>query len=445
MSQKVGQSWRGLNVVACGAALILLPGCTQKGKSDRRPAAPSVVVTETRTMDVPLIVSTNATTRASSQVTISARVKGFLKQVLFTEGADVKKDQLLFVIEEDPFEAALAQANAQLAEAEASVKKAEESKAREIAQAQVDLSLAAELLAGVEDQRARLLFSRNAAAKGDLDLAEANLKKSNAQVSADRASLEQAKADFATNILSAKAKRAQADAAVRDAAINLSYCRMTAPIDGRIGEALVKAGNLVGAGGDTSLATIQQLDPMGVDLEVSSRYLPRVTNLVANGFQIRIEVGTDDIRTYTGRVDFIDNTVNRNTSTFLLKAKMPNPSKSLLPGEYARAFATVEDRKGVVVIPEKAVIESQAGATAYVVDPEGKVAVVSVKVEPDTYRGLKVVRAGRTAGQKVVVEGLQLVRPGMPVETEIVPFDSFILPSDAPPTVLTEDSAPAGR
>ncbi len=416
------------------AVLTLLQGCSDKGKSVRESPPPTVVVTEVRVMDVPLVVTSNATTRAVGHVTVIAQVKGILKEVLFTEGTDVKKNQPLFVIDEEPFKVSLALAKAQRAEADASVKRSDQSKAREVAQAQLDLNLAALLLTQVDFQRVKLLFGRNAAAKGDLDLADANMKKAEAQVAANRASLDQAKADFETNILAAKAKMGQAEASVRDAEINLGYCRINAEIDGRIGEALVKVGNLVVTGQDSALATIQKLDPMGIEMQVSSRYLPRVTALVAQGLVIRVEVGVVDVRSFSGRVDFIDNVINRNTSTFLLKAKVPNPAKSLLPGEYARMFATIEDRKGVLVVPEKAIVETQAGTTVFLVGSDGKVVVAAVELEDDTYQGLKVVKSGLKAGQKVIVEGLQSVRQGVTVKTEDVRPDPLTNATEPPAT-----------
>ena len=141
-----------------------------------------------------------------------------------------------------------------------------------------------------------------------------------------------------------------ARAAVRDAELNLGYCRMFAPIDGRIGEAKVKVGNLVGptsaGGGDfTELATIQQLDPMGVDVRLSSRYLDRATRLIRQGLTVRLfrpGLEGDQEHPYEGECYFIDNTVDQTTSTFLVKAEVPNPAGTLLPGEYVKLRMVVD-------------------------------------------------------------------------------------------------------
>src|SRR5262249_10152747 len=151
------------------------------------------------------------------------------------------------------------------------------SKAREIALAQLHLDEAQHALDQVEEKRERTLQARGAATIEDVDRKHALLKKSTAQVEADQASLEQTRTDYETNILAARAKVEAARAAVRDAEINLGYCRMTAPIDGRIGELRVKLGNLVGPDQQSDLVTIQQLNPMGVDANPPARRLQRVT------------------------------------------------------------------------------------------------------------------------------------------------------------------------
>lgn len=146
---------------------------------------------------------------------------------------------------------------------------------------------------------------------------------------ADTAAHQQSLADYDINILSAQAKIEQARADLRSAEIDLSYCRMTAPIRGRIGQLQVKLGNLVGSatssGDSTSLVTVQQLDPMGVDLRPPSRYLPIITRLVKQGLEIKLRVEGQRDHPYTGKITFLDNTVDATTSTVLVKAEVPNP------------------------------------------------------------------------------------------------------------------------
>src|SRR5271170_7138093 len=177
---------------AAGVALLVLAGC-------RGPAAPSessppaVGVVESRRMDVPVEFRPNATTRALEDVTIRARVRGFLTERHFAEGALVKKGQLLLVIDEEPYKVALRSARARLAEAEAALLKAEESKGREVSAAQLDLDRAQMLLAQIQEKRVRALVSRSAGSAEDLDKTEADRKRWESQVEADRAYLAQAK------------------------------------------------------------------------------------------------------------------------------------------------------------------------------------------------------------------------------------------------------------
>src|SRR5262249_32754637 len=158
-------------------------------------------------------------------------------------------------------------------------------------------------------------------------------------------------------------------------------------------------------------------NPMGVDIQASSRYLDRASQLVRRGLDVRVSrpgVEGDVVPTYDGKAFFIDNTIDPKTSTFLVKAQVDNPDQTLLPGEYVTLDITVGELPGAVVVPEQAVIETQAGPTVYTVDAQGKVAVAPVKAGV-TYEGLRVIESGLKAGTPVIVEGIQLVRPGITV------------------------------
>jgi len=400
-------------------------GCREAPKPVN-PPPPLVGVVESQRMDVPILATPNGTTRALEEVAIRARVRGFLTERHFDEGSFVKKGQLLLVIEEEPYRIALDAAIAKRSEARAMLEKAEKSKAREIAKAKLSLDQAQLLLAQVEERRARALLSRNAGSREEFDKAEAERKKDEAQIESDQANLEQSKTDYDVDILAAKSQIQAAEAQVRNAELDLGYCRMYAPFPGRIGEAKIKVGNLVGpvsseASDLTTLATIQQLDPMGVDVQVSSRYLERATNLVKRGESFirltRPGADGDEEHPYEGQCYFIDNTIDPTTSTFLIRARIPNPNNTLLPGEYVKLRIVVNEVKNATVVPEQAVTETQAGPVVYVVDGTGKVAVQRVDAA-QTFEGLRIVTKGLEAGVPVIVEGLQLIRPGIAVKTE---------------------------
>ncbi len=414
------------NVVGWTSTVLALPGLVgcQKPVAQAEPPPPVVGVVDSQRMSVPIIARPNGTTRALEDVSIRARVRGFLTERHFEEGSEVKKNQLLFVIDEVPYQIALQSARAKQAEAAAALKKVQASKAREVAAAQLALDEAQLLLSQLEERRSRALLARNAASREDEDRAEANLKKAAAQVEADRASYDRSKSDYEVNILSARAQLDEAIAAVKNAELDLGYCRMYAPFPGRIGEAKIKVGNLVGptapGGNDaTVLATIQQLDPMGVDILVSSRYLDRATALTHDGLTCRLTrpgVQGEQEHPYEGVCFFIDNTIDPTTSTFLVKARIPNPQQSLLPGEYVKLRLVVDRLDNAVVVPEKAVIETPDGPVVYIVDRDQKVAIQRVKAD-QTFEGLRAITEGLVAGIPVIVEGWQLVQPGRAVKT----------------------------
>lgn len=424
------RAWVALGVAAAAAAA---PGCARKAAEGRTPPPPVVSVVEARRMTVPIMVRPIGTTRALQEVSVRARVRGFLQEIHFTEGADVKKGQLLFVIDEEPFKAKLADAQAKLEQAEAALKKARESKAREVAQAQLAVGRAMLALSEVEERREQSLLQRKASSIEDVQRKQALRLRDAAQVESYKASLDQAKADFDTDIAAAVADVNGAKARVTDAKIDLGYCRMFSPIDGRIGLAKVKAGNLVGpmtnAGGAdyTELGVVRQLDPMGVDIQVSSRYLDRITPLIAGGlpalvFKPGVEGEAD--RRYPGKANVIDNQIDPTTSTFRVQAEVSNPDRTLLPGEYVKVESKAGEFKDAVVVPEQAVIETQAGPRVYLVDGQGTVSVVPVKASY-TYQGLRVLEAGVEPGQRVIVEGLQLVRAGATVKAEPAPPEVY--------------------
>ena len=173
----------------------------------------------------------------------------------------------------------------------------------------------------------------------------------------------------------------------------------------------------------TELAVIRQLDPMGVDMQVASRYLDRVTQLIAQGLPVEVYrpgLQGEEARRFPGKATVIDNTIDATTSTFRVQAEVPNPQKTILPGEYVKADVKVGEARDAVVVPEQAVIETQAGPSIYTVDSQGKAAVAMVKAT-FIYHGLRVLESGIKPGQKVIVDGLQLVRPGMAVKAESAP------------------------
>ncbi len=441
--------WLALGLACAWAAIS---GCSPRAAADRVSPPPVVSVVEARRMTVPVMAEPIGTTTALQEVSIRARVRGFLRESHFKEGADVKAGQLLFVIDEEPFKAKLAEAQAALQQAEAALKKARESKAREVAAAQLDVGRTMMALSEIEERREQALSKRNASTQEEVQRKQALHQRDAAQVEAEKASLDQAKADFETQIAAAQADVAGAKARVADAQIDLSYCRMSSPIDGRAGLAKVKLGNLVGPatgggiGDYTELLVVRQLDPMGVDMTVSSRYLDRIARLISQGLPIEIfrpGIEGDEAHRFPGKATVIDNTINPTSSTFLVRAEVANAAKTILPGEYVKGYARVGEVRDAIVVPEQAVLETQAGPIVYTVDKQGKVATVPVRAS-FAHEGLRVLESGLQPGQEVIVEGLQLVRAGMTVKTRPASLDASTASERPAGTKPDENAEPAG-
>lgn len=390
------------------------------------PPPPEVTVAKPVQQPVLSYLEYTGTTRAVETVEVRARVKGFLKEKHFQEGTKVKVGQLLLVIDEEPFQAQLELAKAKLSEAEAALATAQQSKAREIAEAQVALDEAQLLLARVGEARQRNLRARNAASQEDVDQAEADRKKFEAQVAADLASKEQAYADYETNILAAKASIASAKASVRSAEIDLGYCRMYAPIDGEITRSLVDVGNLVGDGQATLLATIVKTDPIYAYVSVSESDVLRFKEMIREGkredyraAKTPLELGLSNEVGFPhkGRVQYVDPGVDPGTGTVGARGIFPNPEGVIDPGMFARVRVPFEQRDNALLVPERALGADQGGRYLLVVGKGNVVERRSVSVGTEV-GDLRVVDGKIGVNDLVVIDGLQRARPGLKVRPE---------------------------
>ncbi|GAC1522180.1 MAG: efflux RND transporter periplasmic adaptor subunit [Collimonas sp.] len=303
---------------------------------------------------------------------IGARAAGIVLKRNFREGSDVKAGQVLYQIDPAPLRAAYDSAQATLARAEANL-----------------------TTATLKAQRYKPLVDVNAVSKQEYDDTVAAQK--------------QAAADVA----SAKAAR-------QTASLNLGYATVTSPISGRIGRALVTEGALVGQGEVTQLAVVQQIDPIYVNLTQSSTDLLKLQQAMKSGQlqsagqgQAKVTLVTEDGRPYpqSGKLLFSDLTVDANTGAVTLRAEFPNPDRSLLPGMYVRAKLEQAVNASALTVPQQAVQRDLNGSSVFVVGADNKVAVRPVKA--DVAQGDKwIVSDGLKAGDKVIVEGMQKVKPG---------------------------------
>jgi len=348
---------------------LLFWGCKKESKNPPKPPPPEVSVEKVALQTVPVHLNYVATTDSVKTVDIRARVEGFLEKRMFVEGADVKKGHVVFVIEKAPYQAELEGSLAQLARDKAV------------------LSFALDQV-----KRYKPLAEKDFVTQEALEDYETKAREAAAAVKADLAKIKQDR-------------------------LNLGYCTMYAPLDGRIGRTLVNVGNLVGAGGqDTKLATIMQLDPLYVYFSPSEKDL-RLILKYRQEKEIPVDVILSDNSTHAhpGKVDFIDNTADPKANTINMRAVIPNPEKTLLPGIYVQAHLFLCDVPDIPLITEKAIAEDQTGMYVYVVGKDNKVEKRLVKVG-FLYKRQKIIWKGLKAGDRVITEGLQMVRPGMVVQ-----------------------------
>jgi membrane fusion protein (multidrug efflux system) len=311
---------------------------------------------------------------------------------------------------------------------ESALTKAVDSKAREIAQATLALDTASKELARIEEARQAELLRRSAASKDDYDKARANYDRTAAQVDADKANLEQAKADYETNILAAKAKVASAKSDLESAELDLGYCRITAPIDGRITRKLVDKGNLVGDGAATLLATIVQMNPMYAYCTVSEADLLRFRKMVKTGARVDfrkelvpmdLELANETDWDHHGRIDYADPGVDPSTGTILARGVFPNDDNSLVPGLFVRLRVPLESHADALLVPEEAISADPTGKYVLLVD--GKHEVSRRRVDTGALvDGMRQITSGLSAGDLVVINGLQRARPGQKVAPKAV-------------------------
>ncbi|MCD6617264.1 efflux RND transporter periplasmic adaptor subunit [Aeromonas veronii] len=362
----------GLALLATG----LLAGCGDKGgapqgQSGMPPAAVNVVTLQSG----PLMLTTELTGRSAPLRVAEVRpqVSGIILKRLFTEGSDVKAGDLLYQIDPAVYQAAVASAKANLAKAEAN-----------------------EQSARLKAQRYQELLKVKSISRQDYDDADASWKQAKAEIMASKAAL-------------------------RTAEINLGYTRITAPISGRIGKSAVTEGALVTAQQADSLTAIQQLDPMYVDVRQSTADLLRLKRLVAEGKLTqdeqkgaKVTFQLEDGSTYgeEGSLQFSDVTVDETSGMVTLRVIVPNPHQLLLPGMFMRATLQEGERAQGLLVPQTAVTRTpNGGATVMVVTADNKVELRNVQLSRVVGSNW-VVESGLTSGERVIVAGLQKVRPG---------------------------------
>ena len=387
-----------LVVVALGGL-----ACSKKAESKaepkggpRVPPVPvAVAVAEQKSM--PVQIQAIGSVEAYTVVSVKAQVGGELVKVHFKEGQDVKKGDLLFTIDRRPFEAALAQAQATLAQHQAQVRQAEANLARD--QAQLEN-------ARVEEERYKKLVSGGFVAREQYDQFLTAYKTAEATLEADKAAVATARALVRAD-----------ESLVETARLNLAYTEIRSSVDGRTGSLMLHEGNVVRSGGtsDSTLLVINQIQPIYVSFTVPQQQLSVIKTYMQAGTLSVEALPAGEKRPERGVVTFVDNAIDPATGTVRLKASFPNAEKRLWPGQFANVTLTLTVDPQAIVVPSQAVQSGAQGPYVFVVKPdftvENRRVVVARTQGSDT-----VIASGLQPGEQVVTDGQPRLTSGAKVE-----------------------------
>ncbi|HEX4823778.1 MAG TPA: efflux RND transporter periplasmic adaptor subunit [Candidatus Polarisedimenticolaceae bacterium] len=350
-----------------------LASCGDKQAATAPPAPAPVVVAKAEVKTVPVAIRSIGNVEAMASVAMRSRVAGSILEVHIADGADVTKGQTLFTIDPEPFKIALAGAEAQLGRDQALLEKAKSDVARY------------EKLVEKE-YVTREQYEGAVAQSGSL------------------------------------AQTIQADKAAVDAArLNVSYCTITAPINGKAGTVMLRTGNLVKANDDPPLVTILQMKPIHVTFSIPEKRLPEVREASAkHQLDVRASNKGETGGGHPGRLAFIDNTVDTTTGTIKLRGEFPNDDRALWPGQYVEVALTVSEQADVVVVPASAIQVGQQGSYVYVVKQDNTAEMRPVQIGR-TENGAAIVASGLAGGDTVVIDGQLRVVNGAKVAPKASP------------------------
>jgi multidrug efflux system membrane fusion protein len=360
----------GLLAATLLASLLPLAGCSSKpaeSQGMRMEFRVPVTVAKAVVKTMPVQVEAIGNVEAYSTVSVRAQVAGEIERAYFTQGQDVKKGQLLFTLDRRPFEATLHQYEANLARDQA-----------QLANAQV------------QAERNHKLFEAGIISKDQYDTIRTNAQALEATERADRAAIENAK-------------------------VNLSYCSIYSPIDGRTGSFQIYPGNIAKVN-DTVLVVINQMHPIFVTFAVPEQYLAEVKKYRAVGpLAVQALIPNDPRPPAVGQLAFIDNAVDTATGTIKMRAEFQNPDNRLWPGQFVNVAMRLTAHPNATVVPSQSVQTGQAGKYLFVVKPD-ETAELRPVVAGETVNGETVIEKGVAPGDTVVTDGQLLLAPGSKVQ-----------------------------
>ena len=361
---------------------LLMAGCSPSSTGSKEEKPTPVQVSYPVEREVTDYSDHTGRTAAVDSVELRARVWGYLDKVNFKEGMLVKKGDVLFEIDPRNYKAALEQAEGNLASAEAKAQRLE-----------WDL------------KRAQTLVSSRSISREEYDKVFGDRSEAVASIAALKGAVDQARLD-------------------------LGFTKVTAPVTGRVGRAVVTEGNLVQSGqsGGTVLTTLVSVDPMYAYFDVDERTVLRVRQLIREGkvksardvvWPVFLGLANEEGYPHKGTIDFVDNQVNPKIGTLRLRGVFANKNELLSPGYFVRVRVPIGYPHKALLITERAIDSDQGQKIVYIVDSDGKVAIRPVRLG-SLHDGLRVVEDGLGLDDRVIVTGLQQVRPGMPVEPNVV-------------------------
>jgi membrane fusion protein (multidrug efflux system) len=362
---------------------LLTAGCDSGPQQTVEAPPPGVLVAKVARRQLSETIEYVGQTVAVNDVSLRAQVSGYLLERKFEEGQDVEQGAELFIIDPSLYEAGVAAAEGAVAQAEAAVARADK-----------------------DVKRYQALIKQQSVSQQQLDDAESEL-------------------------LQASANLKTAEAKLQKAQIDLSHTTIKAPISGRIGRAAASVGDLVSPQ-TGELARLVELDPIYANFSVSERDVVAAKRrnqagneeLDLDKIEVRLRLPDGSAYEHVGRLDFIDNVVDRKTGTIVLRARFDNPQKLLVPGLYVSTMLGREETIDKLVIPQSAVQEDQAGVFVMVVAPDSKVELRRIATG-QAYAGELVVDSGLEPDEQVIVEGIQKVRPGLLVDAKLAPRPSM--------------------
>jgi membrane fusion protein, multidrug efflux system len=372
MKKVCSNFWAALSVLTAFSA------CEKRAPEAMSAGPPEVLITEVVQKEVPVFRQWVGTVNGIQNAEVRARTEGYLTTISYQQGGYVKQGDVLFLIDSRPFIAALDQAKGQLSEAQAT-------------------------LLGVEldAKRAKELFQQQVISE---------------QEYTNKTQLYQTKL----------AAVVAAQAAVEQAQLNLDYTKIVSPLDGIAGQQEAQIGDLVGTGANSVLTTVSQINPVWFYLPISEQtyweFAGRLKELMAvpeakRKENVELILPDGGVYSHKGKFAFLNRQVDPKTGTIQVAVSFPNPELTLRPGQYGIARAEIQTIPNALVIPQQAVSQLQGNNQVAVVNPDGKAEIRAVKVG-ETYQGMIVVTEGLKGGEKVIVEGFQRVRQGMPVSAK---------------------------